>query len=135
MKIIVSKYMWLCVELLVSLYSIAMIVSLYRNSDFINIGYSGLQSSLITDGVVIDYEVNDGKTASIKVVNTILNLNSTFDWKEHVQVFDFMGNDLMNYVTTKGFVDTSVAGNYHMQFILNWNGSCISKDVVFYVNE
>ena len=135
MKIIVSKYMWLCVELLVSLYSIAMIVSLYRNSDFINIGYSGLQSSLITDGVVIDYEVNDGKTSSIKVVNTILDLNSTFDWKEHVHVFDFMGNDLMKYVTTKGFVDTSVAGNYHMQFILNWNGSCISKDVVFYVNE
>ena len=136
MKEVVSKYLWLFVEMIVSIYSILMIVFLYNSIDFVSGGVvQNLEQTLVSEGVKVDYDVNHVVDKNFRITETILELNSFFDWKEHVDVIESMGNDLTNYVVAIGNVNTSIAGSYKMSFVLNWNGQCIMKDVEFYVNE
>ena len=130
MKDTVTKYMLVFIEGLICMYSIMLVLSIYQNLDLVN---GNFEQSIITDGILVEYEVNDVKC--FEIVDTILDLNSLFDWKEHVIVHDVMDNNLINYVTVIGEVDTSIVGEYKMCFILQYNGKYMKKDIIFYVNE
>ena len=89
----------------------------------------------LTTKVKLPSSVSLYNDTSFIVNGDILELNSEFNWKNYVSASDSQGSDLIGYVIMNGNVDTSIAGKYEVEFILNWNGESISKKVDFFVNE
>lgn len=136
MKDFISKYLWICVEVLFAIASLAMILYIYDNVDLVNSAAAyHLQQTIISENLLVDYEIPTINDTSFIVNGDILELNSEFNWKNYVSASDSQGSDLIGYVIMNGNVDTSIAGKYEVEFILNWNGESISKKVDFFVNE
>lgn len=136
MKDFFSKFGWALIEILTGCFSIALMISLFSNSDIV---YSkpvqAMDMSVATQHSAVNYEVPEVDETMFVVENAILPLNSIFDWTDYVHVQDTAGNDLLDYITVEGTVDTSQYGSYDLTFRLNWNGMNIVKSATFYVNE
>lgn len=136
MRAFFSKYGWLCIEVLTSIISVYMILSIYTNttlldSDVIN----SIQQETVSDSAQVVYDVPIVEVDSFVVDNAILELNSNFDWKDYVHVRTSNDIDLIDYIVVDGTVDTSVSGSYELTFQLNWNGKTIVKKATYHVKE
>lgn len=137
MKDFFSKYGWLCIEIITGSIAVAMLFGILSNDTILqsSLVQQSIGQTTISSPVHIEYEVPLVQEDDFVVDNAILELNSAFDWKDYVHVNASNGNDLIQYITVSGNVDTTHYGSYTLNFQLNWNGKSIEKQATYYVKE
>lgn len=129
-----EKYGWVCAQLVSGIITIGLIGGIMSN---VHITQSQTMSHLHQSSTnsQVEYEIPLVEEGNFVVDNAILDLNSTFDWKNYVHVQSSNAIDLLDYIVVKGEVDTSKPGAHRLEFHLNWNGKNIVKTATYYVRE
>lgn len=129
----ISQYQWTIIEMISGLLSISFLFLVCSKIRIIEpISFMSIDQTSV--GAQVTYNIPVVSEGDFIVDNAIVEKNTYFDWRDYVHVSS-NNVSLIDYVTVDGIVDTQTIGEYPLIFILNYNGTTIVKQAIFYVVE
>lgn len=132
MNHLIDQYEWTIVEMISGVISLAFLMSIFTNTVILNSNsMKNIAGSL--NSVQVEYKVPEIK--EFKVENAFLKKDSLFDWKDYVTAVSDDLENLINYVSITGEVNTAKLGKYEILYKLNFHGYSLIKKATYIVRE
>ena len=157
-----SKYGWSLVYLITSIFSIALIIMLFKNDTITDsVALQDIAQPTVSKAANQRSTPPTVSSSNFIVENQIIPKDTEFNYKNFITVTSSTGDNLVSYVTCREIygrssnedkkVDTdgnlldsdgniiskvtSSSGEHELVYTLNWNGYKIEKSNIIYVPE